>query len=325
MGCLKLSYQPQERVLERTSLFLEKGLEKNGSGSKNRVRRYRYGFNGMEKDDEWKGTGNSYTTEFRQLDPRLGRWLSTDPVVHPGMSPYNSFDNNPIRFVDPFGSNAWEPEVDSDGNLNYVAEEGDLANPVGSLVEQYDLTQSEAEKLLQNNLMSNSISVEGEGSSLQVGDKITGAGVLRMNLSKTDYGGGIFGIGNTKAFSPETQQRAIDQFTAVIFYSRNNGIQQIDLNNVFNVNLGEMYYMQGGGTGVFNGTMNINDQNVDLTLRMSFRYQERNLIGTTATKYYRDSSTRTEQLRYSFGNITKAWLTTPVSKSSDDFLKTFYK
>jgi RHS repeat-associated protein len=232
MGCLKLSYQPQERVLERTSLFLEKGLEKNGSGSKNRVRRYRYGFNGMEKDDEWKGTGNSYTTEFRQLDPRLGRWLSTDPVVHPGMSPYNSFDNNPIRFVDPFGSNAWEPEVDSDGNLNYVAEEGDLANPVGSLVEQYDLTQSEAEKLLQNNLMSNSISVEGEGSSLQVGDKITGAGVLRMNLSKTDYGGGIFGIGNTKAFSPETQQRAIDQFTAVIFYSRNNGIQQIDLNNV---------------------------------------------------------------------------------------------
>ena len=94
---------------------------------------------------------------------------------------------------------------------------------------------------------------------------------------------------------------------------------------MFNVNLGEMYYMQGGGTGVFNGTMNINDQNVDLTLRMSFRYQERNLIGTTATKYYRDSSTRTEQLRYSFGNITKAWLTTPVSKSSDDFLKTFYK
>jgi len=42
---------------------------------------YRYGFNGMEKDDEVKGKGNSYTTHFRMLDPRLGRWLSTDPIT----------------------------------------------------------------------------------------------------------------------------------------------------------------------------------------------------------------------------------------------------
>ena len=42
---------------------------------------YRYGFNGMEKDDEWKGSGNIYTTEFRQYDPRLGRWGSTDPMT----------------------------------------------------------------------------------------------------------------------------------------------------------------------------------------------------------------------------------------------------
>jgi len=42
---------------------------------------YRYGFNGMEKDDEVKGSGNSYTTEFRQYDPRLGRWMSLDPLM----------------------------------------------------------------------------------------------------------------------------------------------------------------------------------------------------------------------------------------------------
>ncbi|MEZ4929190.1 MAG: hypothetical protein R2777_04175 [Chitinophagales bacterium] len=35
---------------------------------------YRFGFNGMEKDDEVSGDGNQYTTEFRQYDPRLGRW-----------------------------------------------------------------------------------------------------------------------------------------------------------------------------------------------------------------------------------------------------------
>jgi RHS repeat-associated protein len=64
---------------------------------------YRYGYQGSEADDEVKGPGNSYTTEFRQLDPRLGRWLSIDPVTHPWQSPYCSMDNNPIWHNDPLG------------------------------------------------------------------------------------------------------------------------------------------------------------------------------------------------------------------------------
>ncbi len=66
---------------------------------------YRRGFNGMEKDDEMKGSENSYTTEFRFLDPRLGRWLSVDPLSgqFSWQSPYCSFDNNPIFFNDPNG------------------------------------------------------------------------------------------------------------------------------------------------------------------------------------------------------------------------------
>lgn len=67
---------------------------------------YRYGFNGMEKDDEVKNiTGSSYTTEFRQYDPRLGRWLSMDPKTskYPSESPYVAFHNNPIYWTDPRG------------------------------------------------------------------------------------------------------------------------------------------------------------------------------------------------------------------------------
>jgi RHS repeat-associated protein len=41
---------------------------------------YRFGFTGHEKDDEIKGAGNSYTTEFRFYDPRIGRWNSIDII-----------------------------------------------------------------------------------------------------------------------------------------------------------------------------------------------------------------------------------------------------
>lgn len=66
---------------------------------------YKYGYNGMESDDEIKGVKNSYTTEFRQYDPRLGRWLSLDPEMKklPWQSPYASMDNNPIYLADPKG------------------------------------------------------------------------------------------------------------------------------------------------------------------------------------------------------------------------------
>ena len=72
---------------------------------------YRYGYNGMEMDNETSGNGNSYTTEFRQYDPRLMRWKSLDPLMamFPWMSPYVAFDNNPIYYIDPYG-------LESNGN-----------------------------------------------------------------------------------------------------------------------------------------------------------------------------------------------------------------
>jgi RHS repeat-associated protein len=52
----------------------------------------------MEMDNELKGEGNSYNTEFRQYDPRIGRWLSPDPLQKqlPWQSPYVGMDNKPI-------------------------------------------------------------------------------------------------------------------------------------------------------------------------------------------------------------------------------------
>ena len=64
---------------------------------------YKYGYQGSEKDNEVSGGGTSYTTEFRQLDPRLGRWFSVDPIFQPFQSPYTAMDNDPINNTDRLG------------------------------------------------------------------------------------------------------------------------------------------------------------------------------------------------------------------------------
>jgi RHS repeat-associated protein len=67
---------------------------------------YRFGFNGQEKDDEISGTGNSYTAEFWQYDPRLGRRWNVDPVIKYHESPYAALTNNPIIMLDPNGADS---------------------------------------------------------------------------------------------------------------------------------------------------------------------------------------------------------------------------
>jgi RHS repeat-associated protein len=78
---------------------------------------YRFGFHGSEKDNEFKGEGNSYTTEFRQLDPRLGRWLSVDPLFeeYSWQSPYCAINNCSILLCDPLGLEAEGGPGDEEG------------------------------------------------------------------------------------------------------------------------------------------------------------------------------------------------------------------
>ncbi|HLP21007.1 MAG TPA: RHS repeat-associated core domain-containing protein, partial [Chitinophagales bacterium] len=66
---------------------------------------YRYGYQGMESEDNLRGENNSYTTEFRQYDPRVGRWMSVDPKAdkYAGISAYTAFLNNPLIVTDPLG------------------------------------------------------------------------------------------------------------------------------------------------------------------------------------------------------------------------------
>lgn len=72
----------------------------------------RYGFNGKENDNEVKGEGNQIDYGERVYDPRIGRFLSTDPLSKsfPWYSPYQYAGNNPILFIDIDGLEPITPE-----------------------------------------------------------------------------------------------------------------------------------------------------------------------------------------------------------------------
>jgi RHS repeat-associated protein len=105
---IKVPYLEQDNLLFKATIVSTADYSPFGvqfDGRTVSAESYRYGYQGSEKDDEVKGSGNSYTTEFRLLDPRLGRWLSIDPLADefPWQSPYCSMDNNPINLNDVLG------------------------------------------------------------------------------------------------------------------------------------------------------------------------------------------------------------------------------
>lgn len=79
---------------------------------------YAYAYNGMERDK--KAGADGYTTEFRQYDPRVGRWMSVDPKTskYPSQSPFKFGNNNPLFFNDLKGG---EETICLVGNLGFDA------------------------------------------------------------------------------------------------------------------------------------------------------------------------------------------------------------
>ncbi len=68
--------------------------------------KYRYGFNGQMKDNDISSGGDHYTAEFWEYDSRTGRRWNIEPLTKkfPWLSPYSTFENNPISKNDPTGA-----------------------------------------------------------------------------------------------------------------------------------------------------------------------------------------------------------------------------
>jgi RHS repeat-associated protein len=119
---------------------------------------YRYGFNGMEKDDEWKGEGNSFTTFHRALDTRIGRWLSQDPVIRENGTIYCLSSNNPIARIDPNGADDF---YSNDGTFLFSTSFGDQVrvisntNKVSKILSVYQGMEDQNERLMTISLRKN--------------------------------------------------------------------------------------------------------------------------------------------------------------------------
>jgi len=70
----------------------------------------RFGFNGKEMDNEVLGGGNTYDYGFRIYNPRLGKFLSVDPLtkMYPSWTSYHFAQNRPIKAIDLDGLEAWD-------------------------------------------------------------------------------------------------------------------------------------------------------------------------------------------------------------------------
>ncbi|MGE7775630.1 RHS repeat domain-containing protein [Chitinophaga sp. NPDC101104] len=96
---------------------------------------YRYGFNGKENDNEVKGVeGSQQDYGMRIYDPRVGRFLSVDPLTreYPYYTPFQFAGNKPIWAVDRDGL---EDEWYMKARANAISGVGWLATQVSDLTQ----------------------------------------------------------------------------------------------------------------------------------------------------------------------------------------------
>jgi len=81
--------------------------------------KYRYGFNGKEKDPNI--SKDDYDYGMRIYDARIARFLSVDPsqIKYQNLSPYVAFNDNPLYFKDPDGKNGIAAISGGDGSSGH--------------------------------------------------------------------------------------------------------------------------------------------------------------------------------------------------------------
>ena len=122
------------------------GRNYNAPGAKDA----KYGFNGKENDNDVKGEGNQQDYGLRIYDPRLGKFLSVDPLFkeYPWNSPYAFAENEPIANIDldgaekmPYKSPSQLPKLGKTSSYSTKMGAGAQAFAVEEWGQKYNITQ----------------------------------------------------------------------------------------------------------------------------------------------------------------------------------------
>ena len=198
LGNIRLSYEDgnnngsmdQSEIVEENNYYpfglKHKGYNSGTSSLGNSVAN-RWKFGGKELDDSFNDELATYDFGARNYSPDLGRWMNLDPLAEEyySLSPYNYVANSPLVFIDPTGM--WIQQVNEDGSITYIAEEGDSA---WSFFEQYGeaegFTADQANQVIQDIFGKNRVVDGKEFSNVKPEDEFTFFNEAEPEESSTD-------------------------------------------------------------------------------------------------------------------------------------------
>ncbi|MET6997054.1 RHS repeat-associated core domain-containing protein [Chitinophaga defluvii] len=159
--------------------------------------KYRFGFNGKENDNEIKGEGNQQDYGFRIYDPRVGRFLSVDPITskYPELTPYQFASNRPIDGIDLDGLE-WSPPLKADPKTGKMVVDAAGAVSSHTAKENQTTVVIAADILLTKGWMSRLFLVTQAASIVEHNTAKTPEGKIAQNeRGQTALFGTLFGLG----------------------------------------------------------------------------------------------------------------------------------
>ncbi len=161
--------------------------------------KYRYGFNGQEKENELNE--NITTAEFWEYDSRIGRRWNIDPIYK--HSPYECFGSNPIWFTDKNGadstvyifSHSGKVKSSLDGPGKKIAEK--ILKNVQTIFEANGIKNLKYKTIDESDFLSGKIKLDAtdaivgiigsNGGRSEGGSYISPNGIISPGLEGSDY------------------------------------------------------------------------------------------------------------------------------------------
>jgi len=209
--------------------------------------KYRFGFNGMHKDNEMKGIGNSLDFSFRIYDSRLGRFLSQDPLHkdYPWNSTYAFAENRVIDGIDLEGRE-WSHYTDENGVDHFNCKVS-----IVNASKVFSRTDVENYKKELSSEFAKTFGVNGAVATIEFIPFVKGVTsanetiILRMGDSKVDEKGYGFG-GHAKLADGDNKssQKGVVSVSAGFKYDDNSTVKR-NMNDIVRSSLHELGHKAG--------------------------------------------------------------------------------